>query len=77
MIPFNNKKFKTREIFLSEFGNILISVTSLNNLLLSDNGAYISDEAMFVDEQIFFFVEDSEIQLPDAKLKQLVLSQIL
>lgn len=67
-IEFQNKEFKVREIELSEFGNVLISTNSLNQLLLNDYGGYISDEAKIVDEKIFYFVENNEIELNEEEL---------
>ncbi|MES2240781.1 MAG: hypothetical protein V4497_11050 [Bacteroidota bacterium] len=69
-------EYKTREIHLFEFGNVLVSEVSLNNKLLDLNGQYISDEARFVDEQIFFFVEKKEIEYNLGKLKKLILDQV-
>lgn len=63
IIKFKNNEFKVREIELPQIGNVLISTTSLNKLLLNDNGSYVSDEAVFVDENIYYFVNESEIEL--------------
>jgi hypothetical protein len=76
-IEFNTKKFKIREIDLPEFGNVSISTTSLNQLLLKEDGSYTSDEAIKIDEQIFYFVEENEIELPEEKLRNLLLLEIL
>lgn len=62
-ITFQNQNFKVREIEISEFGNVLISTNSLNELLLNEDGSYSSKEAQVIDEQIFYFVEDYEIDL--------------
>jgi hypothetical protein len=66
-IEFQNKIFKVREIELPEFGNVIISTNSLNEILLN-SGIYSSEEARSVDEKIFFFVEDNEIELTDEEL---------
>lgn len=76
-IEFNTKKFVIREIDLPEFGNVTISTTSLNQLLLKEDGSYASDEAIKVDEQIFYFVEKNEIELPEEELRNLLLLEVL
>lgn len=69
-------EFKVREIDLPEFGNVLISTNSLNELLFNEEGSYISDEAVEVDEQIFYFVEENEIELPEEELVTLIIEQV-
>lgn len=71
-IKFQNNEYKVREIELPEIGNILISITSLNQLLLNDNGRYVTDEAIFVDESIYYFVNENEIELSDDELINLI-----
>ena len=71
-INFQNKEFKVREIELSEIGNILISTNSLNESLLNKNGGYISDDAITLDENIFYFVNDNEIELSNDELINLI-----
>ncbi len=68
IITFQNQNFKGREIEISEFGNVLISTNSLNKLLMNEDGSYSSNEAQVVDEQIFYFVEDHEIDLDEEVL---------
>ena len=76
-IIFENKKFKTRDIDLPEHGTVTISTSSLNNLLLSENDKYISDEAISIDEKIFYFVQDHEIEFEAEKLIELITQEIL
>ncbi len=75
-IEFQNREFKVREISLPEFGDVLISTDSLNQLLLKD-GSYVSDEAIKIDEQIFYFVNENEIELSEKRLKKLVSKQLI
>jgi len=75
-IEFQNKDFKVRKIELPEFGNVLISTNSLNELLLNDDGNYTSDEAEAVDEEIFYFVEDNEIEHSEKELIKLVTLEV-
>ncbi len=75
-IEFQNREFKVREIELPEFGIVRISITSLNELLLNKDGSYSSKEAEAVDEKIFYFVEDNEIEQSDEELIKVVLSEV-
>lgn len=68
VITFQNQNFRVREIQISEFGNVLISTNSLNELLLNEDGSYSSKEAQEIDEQIFYFVEDYEIDFDEEGL---------
>lgn len=68
VITFQNQNFGVREIQISEFGNVLISTNSLNKLLMNEDGSYSSKEAQEIDEQIFYFVEDCEIDLDEKGL---------
>jgi hypothetical protein len=76
-VVFKRKRYKTRLVFVPSFGVECISVQSLNEKLIGDNGQLISDEACFIDEQIFFFVEDEEIDLPNLELAKLIHQSIL
>lgn len=76
-ISFNNKIFPVREIQQPEFGLVLISVNSLNELLMNEDGSYFSVEAETVDEMIFYYVNDSEINIPDNDLINLLLLEVL
>ncbi len=75
-ITFQSTKYKSREIQLSAFGDVLISTTTLNRNLFDKNDCYVNDEACVIDEQIFYFVEENEITLPEKSLKKLLLKQI-
>ena len=76
MIRFQDKTFKSRELSLPEFGEVLISTTELNNLLIDKTGSYSSTEAQLIDDQIFYFVEENEIELQDKDLESLIISQV-
>ncbi|TRW22794.1 hypothetical protein FMM05_16180 [Flavobacterium zepuense] len=75
MIQFQNKEFLTRILNLPEFGEVLISTTSLNDLLLGDDD-YTSDKALAIDEEVFYFVEDEQIELPYNELRDLVILEV-
>lgn len=76
IIKFQNKEFKAREIVFPDMGMVLVSTNSLNDLLLDNNGSYVSDEAILIDESIFYFVEESEIELNSNELTNLIISNI-
>jgi hypothetical protein len=78
MIKFRNKKYKSRTIYLSEFYEVLISTTSLNDALMNEAGSnYVSEEAMYIDELIYYFVEENEIDLPEDELRTLLLTEVI
>lgn len=74
-IKFQNREYKTREIELPKFKNVLISTTSLNDALLDNGSSYVSDEAKNIDEEIYFFVEENEIEMNEVDLVKLVSQQ--
>lgn len=75
-INFQNKDFKIRELELPEIGNVLISTKALNESLLNESGGYVSDEAIVVDENIFYFVNDNEMKLSNMELMNLITEEI-
>lgn len=75
-ISFQNRKFKLREIELPEIGNVLISTTSLNELLLNKDENYVSNEANIIDENIYFFVDNKEIELSYPDLLNLIIKEV-
>jgi hypothetical protein len=75
-VTFQNKEFKIREIELPEFGKVLISTTSLNESLFIKDGRYVSEEANGIDDQIYYFVEENEIELKEEKIISLLSMQI-
>ena len=74
-IKFQNKEYKAREIELHELGKILVSTTSLNNVLMINGSDYVSDEAKNIDEGIYYFIEEEEIELNETDLVKLISSQ--
>ncbi len=77
MIIFRNKKYKSRGIYLSEFYEVLVSTTSLSDALMNEEATnFVSELARLIDEQIYFFVEEAEIDLPEDELRTLLLDAI-
>ncbi|OYQ37020.1 hypothetical protein CHU92_08985 [Flavobacterium cyanobacteriorum] len=72
MISFNNMDFKSRVVYMPEVGEVLVSVVSLNELLMTEEGDYVNEKAQLIDEQIFYFVNDDEIDLPVKSLMSIL-----
>ncbi|HET8828578.1 MAG TPA: hypothetical protein VFM79_04520, partial [Pelobium sp.] len=66
------KQFRVREIKLPDLGYVLVSTTNLNDVLMINGSEYVSDEAQKIDEQIYFFVEENEIELNEKELTKIV-----
>ena len=75
-IEFQGNQYKVREVELPEIGNVLISTTSLNKLLLNDHSSYVSNEAISVDESIYYFVDENEIELSDDELINILTTEV-
>jgi hypothetical protein len=71
-IEFENRQFKTRDVNVRNEGIKAISSLELNKILFQENGDYKSDEARFIDEQIYFFVDSSKLKLDDRLLSAYV-----
>lgn len=67
-IQFDKKSYKIRQVEIDDLGLLSIASTKLNDKLLYENGAYKSNEASYIDEQIYFFVEPEKLRLNDEKL---------
>ena len=75
-ITYFGKKYLGRRIYVPTFGVILISTTDLNDALVAPDGLYSSEEAIFVDKQICFFVEPDKIHLNESQLMQLLINEL-
>ena len=56
MIVFEKRKYKFRQVQINNSGKFNIASTFLNRKLISDDGLYKSEEAKFIDENIYFFL---------------------
>lgn len=74
-INFQSKIFPLRELEISYSNPVFISRTELNNLLMTENGAYVSREAELIDERIYYYVESSQILLSNRKLLKLIVEE--
>ena len=74
-IKFNGKEYPARKILLNIEGYanpLTISVESLNDELMTEDGEYASSKAKEIDETIYFYVPDDKIMLADEELMQYV-----
>ena len=73
-IIFNNKEHLLRLIDLPDIGSVFIGTLDLEAELLKEDGSggFVSDEAEEVDQQIYYYVEEDQIDLSDEELLKLV-----
>jgi hypothetical protein len=71
-VRFQNIEFKIREIDLPQWGNVLISITGLNEKLMSEGGSYVSEIANVIDDQIFYYVDETQIVCSEEELIQIL-----
>ena len=74
-IKFNQREYPTL-LLNFPFGERMISVAKLNDNLMNEDGSYVSENARLVDEDIFYFVDEEDLNLSDDELVQLILSEI-
>ena len=75
MIKFEGKEYPTLLLNFA-FGERQISTEKLNDNLMNTDGSYVSENARYIDEKIFYFVNEENLKLDKAKLAQLILSEI-
>ena len=71
-ITFNGVEYKVRGIRIPSSAYVEISTLSLEHVLMDDDGLFVSEEAQAIDESLFFYVEDDQIDLPEAELEQIL-----
>jgi hypothetical protein len=74
-INFEGKEYPTL-LLNFPFGERQISTEKLNEDLMNFDGSYVSENARFIDESIFYFVDEENLKLDEAELTQLILSEI-
>ena len=67
-IEFNGKVYKTVSGNIKKFGWRTISGRSLENEILNGDG-YVSEEARMIDEAVFYFVDDLELDDPSRAIE--------
>lgn len=74
-INFKGNKYPVKSIDFP-FSERIISTINLNHNLMNEDGSYYSEEARFIDEQIFYFVEEKVLYGDRIKIAKLILSEI-
>ena len=74
-INFQKQIFPLRELEISNSKSVFISTMDLNNLLMTENGGYVSREAELIDETIYYYVELTQILFSSKKLLKLIVEE--
>lgn len=64
-MEYKGKVYPVYEVEIPGWGIQLVSVESLENALLTQDYEYVDDKARYIDEQIFFYVGDDDIERDD------------
>ena len=75
-IQYRGADYPAREVRVGGWGHVIVSVMSLHDKLVDANGCPVSYDAEYVDDGIFFFVEDCQIDLPDEEIEKIVLENL-
>lgn len=70
-IQHGDEEYPTREIDLGE-GIVKIATKSLSELIINENGIPRDRECEGIDDTIFFYVEDDQINLPESEISELI-----
>jgi len=77
-VEFKGRQYRLRIIDLGkEWGINTVASTQLNDLLFDDQYGYTCDEAIYVDELIFYFIPTHYFRLSDELLRDRILSEIV
>lgn len=72
-IEIDNRLYPIREIILNRH-SYCIGTIALNNALFSNNGDYKTIAHQRIDEEIVFYIDNSDILKPDTYLYNLLMS---
>jgi hypothetical protein len=78
-ITLNGITYKARIVKLPNEGAVMIGTIALEKALFKDGDSsheYVSDEAEEIDEEIFFYVEENELELPVNELIAIIQKSI-
>lgn len=68
-IRYRGEIFPTRSLYISGWGNVLISTYELQNQLLVESGDdYKDSTAQLIDEKIFYFVDHMQLLMSEVIL---------
>lgn len=71
IITFNGKTFGGRVVNIKGYGERLIAGLELQKELIKDD-EYVSNVARYIDEEIFYYVEDKALNFGDKQLAEKV-----
>jgi len=71
-VQFGNRNYRIREVEIEDAGIRIIASTALNKRLVTEKGSYTSEEARYIDEQIYFFVTPGKLKLSNQALSNYV-----
>lgn len=64
-IEYKGTKYPYRECYHRQAGmDVLIGGGSLDRALMTEDGDYVDEQARFIDEKFYGFVEDKVLDLP-------------
>ena len=64
-MEYKGKEYPAVWVEIPGWGEYIVSVESLEKELLPDGVTYTDEEARYIDEQIFYYVDDDEIERED------------
>lgn len=75
LVKFRKIKYPIRDITFP-FGERTVGTEKLNSALMNKNGSYVSEAARMIDESIFYFVEECNLQIQESELISKITSEI-
>jgi hypothetical protein len=76
-ISYENIEYPTRIIEIPSWGVVTISTIDLSKkLLTSDSGNYVNKQAQYIDESIFYYVDNNELDMPEIDLRKQILKEL-
>lgn len=76
MIRFNKRNYSTRSLRFPLLGELTVASTVLNDRLMTKDGGYVSKEAQYIDEQIFYFIPPCDFKLDDRDLARKIVREL-
>lgn len=74
-IDFNGEAYPIRDIQMP-FGLRTVAVSKLNDALVNAEGTYSTNDAIKVDEKIFFFLNEDEFNLSEMEIVKTILESL-
>ena len=71
-LKYGKRNYRIREVEMEDARVCIIASTALNKKLVTEKGSYTSEEARYIDEHIYFFVDPGKLKLSDQALSNYV-----